>query len=96
MPITPAHFRVLNTLRHWDVYIDAIFFLGGISKDQVLEAFKAQIFFDDQDTHLKPASILVPSGKVPYRSNSQLQLIDLKTLTLKRVDALKALKGKKK
>src|SRR5690606_5423492 len=92
---SPAHFRVLNTLRYWDVQIDSIFFLGGIPKDKVLEAYRAQIFFDDQDTHLGPASILVPSGKVPYRSNSKLRFIDLKTVTLQRVEALKALKIKK-
>lgn len=69
---SPSHMRVINTLREWDVYIDEAFFLGGISKDQVLKAFKAHIFFDDQDAHLKPAMKLVPSARVPYHSESPL------------------------
>lgn len=69
---SPSHMRVLNTLREWDVYVDEAFFLGGISKDKVLKAFKAHIFFDDQEAHLGPAKLLVPSAKVPYKSSSPL------------------------
>ncbi|MBL7709149.1 MAG: 5'-nucleotidase [Chitinophagaceae bacterium] len=69
---SPSHMRVINTLREWDVYVDEAFFLGGISKDKVLKAFKAHIFFDDQDAHLKPAMKLVPSARVPYKSSSPL------------------------
>lgn len=69
---SPSHMRVINTLREWDVYVDEAFFLGGISKDKVLKAFKAHIFFDDQDSHLKPAMKLVPSARVPYQSTSPL------------------------
>ncbi|WP_255414053.1 5'-nucleotidase [Pleurocapsa sp. CCALA 161] len=54
------------------IRVDAAFFLGGISKDQILKAFKAQIFFDDQEVHLGLASAIVPSGLVPYRSDSIL------------------------
>lgn len=68
----PAHTRILNTLRHWGVSIDEIHFLGGLAKDEVLEAYGAHIFFDDQDCHLDSASKVVPSGKVPYSSNSPL------------------------
>jgi len=69
---SPSHMRVINTLREWDVYVDEAFFLGGISKDKVLKAFKAHIFFDDQDAHLQPAMRLVPSARVPYKSSSPL------------------------
>jgi 5'-nucleotidase len=69
---SPSHLRVIETLRNWDVYIDEAFFLGGISKDKVLQAFRAHIFFDDQETHLEAASRVVPSGRVPYLSNSPL------------------------
>lgn len=62
---SPSHMRVINTLRNWDVYVDEAFFLGGISKDKVLKAFNAHIFFDDQDVHLQDASKMVASGKVP-------------------------------
>ncbi|RZK62112.1 MAG: 5'-nucleotidase, partial [Pedobacter sp.] len=69
---SPSHMRVINTLRNWDVYIDEAFFLGGLSKDKILKAFKAHIFFDDQDAHLSSACMLVPSARVPYKSSSPL------------------------
>jgi len=69
---SPSHMRVINTMRAWDVYVDEAFFLGGISKDKILKAFKAHIFFDDQDAHLQPAMKLVPSARVPYNSSSPL------------------------
>ncbi len=68
----PAHMRVIKTLRHWGVYVNETYFLGGLAKDKVLEAFGAHIFFDDQDYHLESASKVVPSGKVPYNSESPL------------------------
>ncbi len=61
----PAHERVIRTLRSWDVRIDEAFFLGGISKKDVLAAFGAQIFFDDQQVHTKAASEVVPAARVP-------------------------------
>ncbi len=69
---SPAHERVVHTLRAWDVNVDEAFFLGGLSKEQVLKAFRAHIFFDDQELHLDEASKVVPSGKVPYKSDSVL------------------------
>jgi 5'-nucleotidase len=68
----PAEMRVINTLRHWGVYVNEIFFLGGVQKSKVVKAFRAHIFFDDQDLHLDPAAKHVPSGRVPYRSDSPL------------------------
>lgn len=70
----PAQSRVITTLREWRVYADEAFFLGGLEKKPVLEAFRPHIFFDDQDLHVRPASVVVPSGLVPYRSNSPLQV----------------------
>lgn len=67
----PAHERVIRTLRAWNVRIDEAFFLGGISKTDVLRAFGAHIFFDDQAVHTKPASEVVPSARVPYRQCTQ-------------------------
>jgi 5'-nucleotidase len=69
---SPAEMRVIKTLRHWGVYIDEAFFLGGVEKTKILQAFKPHIFFDDQDVHLEAASKHVPSGKVPYHSCSHL------------------------
>lgn len=65
----PAHERVIRTLRAWNVRIDEAFFLGGISKTEVLRAFGAHIFFDDQAVHTMPASEVVPSARVPYRQS---------------------------
>lgn len=63
----PAHERAIKTLRHWNVRIDEAFFLGGVSKRDVLSAFGAHIFFDDQPVHTDSASEVVPSAVVPYR-----------------------------
>lgn len=73
----PSHMRVIKTLRKWGVYVDEAYFLGGLSKDKVLQAFGAHIFFDDQDTHVKPASQVVPSARVPYVTGSALNLLEL-------------------
>lgn len=72
----PSDLRVIKTLRHWGVYVDEAFFLGGIEKSKILQAFKAHIFFDDQDVHLNTSSLVVPSGKVLYSSNSKLKKTD--------------------
>lgn len=69
---SPAHKRVILTLRKWGCKIDEMFFLGGVAKDKVLKAFNAHILFDDQDYHVGPASQLIPSGRVPYKSDSKL------------------------
>ena len=63
----PAHERVIRTLRAWDIRIDEAFFLGGIQKSEVLKAFGAHIFFDDQSVHTEPASRVVPAARVPYK-----------------------------
>lgn len=65
----PAHERVIRTLRAWNVRIDEAFFLGGIEKKDVLKAFGADIFFDDQLVHTQPASEVVPSARVPYKND---------------------------
>ncbi|MBV1758707.1 MAG: 5'-nucleotidase [Dethiosulfatibacter sp.] len=63
----PAHKRVIYTLRHWGVKVDEAFFLGGVKKREVLKAFNAHIFFDDQDGHVKPASEVIPASRVPLK-----------------------------
>ena len=64
----PAHERVIRTLRAWDVRIDEMFFLGGVHKKDVLEAFGAHIFFDDQSVNTAQAAEVVPAARVPYKS----------------------------
>lgn len=73
---SPAHERVILTLRHWGVRIDEAFFLGGAPKDGVLKAFGAHIFFDDQDIYLHSSSKVVPSAKVPCKTRKTQATID--------------------
>jgi 5'-nucleotidase len=70
---SPAELRVIKTLREWGVYVDLAFFLGGVDKGPVLEAFNPHIFFDDQDVHVEAAADRVPTGKVLYQSDSVLR-----------------------
>ena len=69
----PAHERAIKTLRDWEVHIDEAFFLGGVSKRDVLSAFGAHIFFDDQKTYSEAAAGVVPSATVPYIAGSRLR-----------------------
>ncbi|MFN7686357.1 MAG: 5'-nucleotidase [Sphingobacteriales bacterium] len=69
----PSHMRVIKTLRRWGVYVDEAYFMGGLSKDKVLKAFGAHIFFDDQEIHLDGSSKVVPCGRVLYKSNSPMR-----------------------
>ncbi|MGM9947227.1 5'-nucleotidase [Floccifex sp.] len=61
-----AGIRVIKTLRKWNVTVDEVFFLQGAKKSDILKCFRANIFFDDQDVHARPASEVVPSARVPY------------------------------
>ncbi len=69
---TPAHVRVIKTLRNWGIYIDQAFALAGLPKERVLQALKPHIYFDDQPAHLIAASRHIPASQVPYRSDSKL------------------------
>ena len=62
----PAHERVIRTLRAWGVRIDEALFLAGMEKGRFLNAFGADIFFDDQKVHCDSASQHVPTGHVPH------------------------------
>ncbi|NNM58748.1 MAG: 5'-nucleotidase [Legionellales bacterium] len=62
----PAHERVINTLRAWEIRIDEALFLGGLSKAEFLKAFEADIFFDDQKGHCHDAAEHVATGHVPH------------------------------
>lgn len=62
----PAHERVIRTLREWDIRLDESLFLGGLDKSAFLEAFAADVFFDDQAGHCERASAVVATGHVPH------------------------------
>lgn len=62
----PAHERVVRTLRAWNIRIDEALFLGGMSKGEFLQAFGADIFFDDQRGHCEAAAVHVGTAHVPH------------------------------
>jgi 5'-nucleotidase len=68
----PAHKRVILTLRQWGVRIDEALFLGGRDKGPFLEAFGADLFFDDSPVNVESARRHVATGHVPHGvSNSR-------------------------
>lgn len=68
---SPAHERAIRTLRAWNIRIDEALFLGGMKKGAFLEAFGADIFFDDQEGHCQSARQYVPAGHVPFGVKNQ-------------------------
>jgi 5'-nucleotidase len=53
-------------LRHWGIRIDEALFLAGMDKGPFLEAFGADIFFDDQSKHCESARQHVATCHVPH------------------------------
>ena len=66
---SPAHERVIRTLRTWNVRIDETFFLGGVPKNKILQSFSPHIFFDDQHQHCEGAAKVVPTARVPHKDD---------------------------
>lgn len=62
----PAHKRVILTLREWGVRLDESLFLGGRDKGPFLEAFGADLFFDDSSHNIDSARHHVAAGHVPH------------------------------
>ena len=62
----PAHKRVILTLREWGVRLDEALFLGGRDKGPFLQAFGADIFFDDSSHNIESARRHVAAGHVPH------------------------------
>ena len=63
----PAHRRVINTLRQWNISVDEIHFLGGMDKGRIMEILKPHIFFDDQITpNLESGSKFAPAVHIPF------------------------------
>lgn len=69
----PAHERVIRTLREWDIRLDESLFLGGLDKSAFLEAFAADVFFDDQPGHCERAREVVATGHVPHGISNELK-----------------------
>ena len=70
----PAHERVIRTLRAWDIRIDESIFLGGMNKTEFLRAYRADVFFDDQQTHCDLAAEHVTTGHVPHGVANQTKV----------------------
>ncbi len=62
----PAHERVIRTLRAWNIRIDESIFLGGLDKTEFLRAYRADVFFDDQQRHCQSAGPHIATGHVPH------------------------------
>lgn len=62
----PAHKRVILTLREWGVRLDESLFLGGRDKGPFLQAFGADLFFDDSRHNIDNARQHVAAGHVPH------------------------------
>jgi 5'-nucleotidase len=62
----PAHKRVILTLREWGVRLDEALFLGGRDKGPFLQAFGADLFFDDSRHNVENARRHVATGHVPH------------------------------
>ena len=71
----PAHERVIRTLRAWGIRIDEAFFMGGMDKSSILEAFGAHIFFDDNEENVESASAVVLSARVPWVEETMNQQV---------------------
>lgn len=61
----PTHERVVRTLRAWNIKIDESLFLGGADKGAFLQAYNADVFFDDQEGHCESTREHVATGHVP-------------------------------
>ena len=62
---SPAHERVVSSLKAWGVEVDEAFFLGGIEKSRILNIMQPHIFFDDQMTHLEHIDN-IPAVHIPF------------------------------
>lgn len=58
----PAHERPIRTLQGWNINVDEAFFMSGNRKQAVVDAFGADIYFDDQIGHVEELS---QGGHVP-------------------------------
>ncbi|GAC1031143.1 5'-nucleotidase [Pseudomonas sp. No.21] len=72
----PAHERVIRTLREWNIRLDESFFLGGLEKSSILDAFGADVFFDDQAGHCEKAREVVATGHVPHGVSNEPLISD--------------------
>lgn len=61
----PTHKRAVLTLRRWNIRLDEAMFLGSDEKAAFLQAFGADIFFDDKLENCRQAAELTTAAHVP-------------------------------
>lgn len=76
----PAHERVIRTLREWGVRLDEALFLGGRPKGPFLQAFGADIFFDDSLHNIDSARPFTAAGHVPHGVGNPTAVADASPL----------------
>lgn len=65
--------RALSTIEKLGIAFNGgMYFLGGVDKGPVLEAHMPDIFFDDQQVHLKDAQDFCPTGHVAYKTDGPM------------------------
>ncbi|MDZ4257901.1 MAG: 5'-nucleotidase [Gemmatimonadales bacterium] len=62
----PSHERVVTTLKKWGVSVDEAFFLGGVTKANILSVLKPHIYFDYQLSHLASPAGDIPMVHIPF------------------------------
>ena len=50
---SPAQERAIKALREWNVRLDQAFFVGDLPREQLLEACRAHLLFDDGGSHFR-------------------------------------------
>ncbi|MCL3779503.1 5'-nucleotidase [Prolixibacteraceae bacterium JC049] len=69
----PAHERMINTLKKWEINVDEAFFLGGIEKARFLKVLKPHMYFDDQTVHLKKINN-IPMVHIPFGISNNMPI----------------------
>lgn len=67
----PAHERLINTLKNYEIDTDELFLTGGIEKKNILDVLKPHVFFDDQIGHIEPAAENTPCVHIPFGVRNQ-------------------------
>ncbi|MBI3440651.1 MAG: 5'-nucleotidase [Proteobacteria bacterium] len=65
--------RAVATIENLGIEFNGeMYFVCGATKFNVLNAHRPDIFFDDQQVHLREAAAICPTGQVPYKTGSPM------------------------
>lgn len=63
----PSHGRVINTLRSWGISVNELVLAAGRPKGPLLQALRADMFFDDTGRNVESATAHnISAGQVPF------------------------------